>query len=117
VSNIIRLKNQAQQMVRALKLEFLSSKVRSEISEPDEIGTMQMKYKVVEYYARVNVLICSNYYGIGHFRKNCPHKGESICKMYAEKCSNFKEHLRSGIRKRILKIWYSVKINIQVFIF
>jgi hypothetical protein len=57
VSNIIRLKNQAQQMVRALKLEFLSSKVRSEISEPDEIGTMQMKYKVVEYYARVNVFV------------------------------------------------------------
>jgi hypothetical protein len=72
VTNIIRLKNKSQQPVRAVKLECLSAKVRNEILESGDIGIMHMKYRVVEYYAQANVLICSNCYGIGHFRKNCP---------------------------------------------
>jgi hypothetical protein len=101
VTNIIRLKNKSQQPVRAVKLECLSAKVRNEILESGEIGIMHMKYKVVEYYAQANVLICSNCYGIGHFRKNCPQKEEVTCRTCGEKCPNLKEHQCSGILKCI----------------
>ncbi|CAF2645748.1 unnamed protein product [Rotaria sp. Silwood2] len=105
VENIVRLKNKAQQPVRAVKLEFLSPKVRGEILEAGEIGIMHMKYKVVEYFAQANVLICSNYFGIGHFRKNCPQKEESTCKTCGEKCSNLNEYQCSGLLKCIHCGW------------
>lgn len=62
---------------------------------------MHMKYKVVEYFAQAKVLICSNCFGIGHFRKNCPQGTESTCKTCGEKCANIKEHQCSGIVKCI----------------
>jgi hypothetical protein len=77
IKDIIRLKNKAQQPVRAVKREFLSSKLRNELIEEGMISIMHMKLKVVEYYSQANVLICSNCCRIGHFRKNCPQKGES----------------------------------------
>ena len=101
VVNIIRLKNKAQQPVRAVKLECSSSVVRNEMLEVGEVGIMHMKYKVVEYYAQANVLICSNCYGIGHFRKNCPQKQEVTCRTCGDKCANLKEHQCSGILKCI----------------
>ena len=99
IANIIRLKNKAQQPVRAVKLEFLSSKRRDEILLAGEISVAHMKLKVVEYHAQANVLICSNCYGIGHFRKNCAQKNESTCKICGEKYVNLKDHLCSGVLK------------------
>ena len=80
ISNIIRSKNNAQQPVRAVKLEFLSSDIRNTILAAGEISILHMKLKVVEYFSRANVLICSNCYEIGHFRKNCAQKNEATCK-------------------------------------
>ncbi|CAF4422463.1 unnamed protein product [Rotaria sp. Silwood2] len=99
IAAIIRLKNKAKQPIRAVKLEFLSTKLREEILEAGEISAMHIKYKVVEFFAQANVLICSNCYGIGHFRKNCPQKNESTCKTCGEKCANLKDHLCSGVLK------------------
>jgi hypothetical protein len=101
IANIIRLKNKAQQPVRAVKLEFLSSKARSETLEAGEVAVLHMKLKVVEYYSQANVLICSNCYGIGHFRKNCPQKEVSTCKTCGEKCQNMKDHQCTGVLKCI----------------
>ena len=101
IVNIIRLKNKAQQPVRAGKLEFLSSKRRDEILLAGETSIAYMKLKVVEYYAQVNALICSNCYGIGRFPKNCTLNNESICKIYGEKYVNLKDHLCSGVLKCI----------------
>ena len=101
ITNIIRLKNKAQQPVRAVKLEFTSTRLRDEILEAGVISVLHMKLKVVEYYAQANVLICSNCYGIGHFRKNCPQKEEATCKTCGEKCPNLKDHQCSGVLKCI----------------
>lgn len=99
VANIIRLRNQAQEPVRAVKLEFLSSKLRNEMLENGEISVLYMKYKVVEYYAQAKVLFCSNCYRIGHFKKNCPQTNEVTCRICGEKCPNLKDHHCSGIVK------------------
>ena len=101
ITQIIRLKNKAQQPVRAVKLELLSSEARDEILSAGEISVMHMKMKVVEYYSQANVLICSNCFGIGHFRKNCPQKEESTCKTCGEKCANLNDHQCSGVLKCI----------------
>ena len=101
IANVILLKNKAQQPVRAVKLEFLSTKLHDEILAAGEISILYMKLKVVKYYAQANVLICSNCYGIGHFRKNCVQKNKSICKTCGEKCTNLKEHQCSGVLKCI----------------
>ena len=101
IANVIRLKNKAQQPVRAVKLEFLSTKLRDEILAAGEISISYTKLKVVKYYAQANVLICSICYGIGHFRKNCAQKNESTCKMCGEKCTSLKEHQCSGMLKCI----------------
>jgi len=97
ISNIIRLKNRAQQPLRRVKLEFLSSKLRNEILEDGGISVMYMKFDVVEYYPQPKVLICTNCYGIGHFRSNCRQKGESTCKTCGEKYPNFEGHQCSGV--------------------
>ena len=99
IGNIIRLKNKARQPVLAVKLEFLSSKQRDEILLAGEISITHMKLKVVEYHAQANVLICSNCYESGHFRKNCTQKNESTCKICREKYVKLKAHLCSGVLK------------------
>ena len=101
VAEVIRLKNKAQQPVRAVKLEFRSADLREELLRKGEVSVIHMKYKVVEYYAQANVLICSNCYGIGHFRKNCPQREECTCRTCGEKCQNIKEHQCSGVPKCI----------------
>ena len=101
IANVIRLKNKAQQPVRAVKLEFMSTNLRDEILAAGEISISYMKLKVVKYYAQANVLICSNCYGIGHFRKNCAQKNETTCKTCGEKCTSLKEHQCSGVLKCI----------------
>jgi hypothetical protein len=101
IADIIRLKNKAQQPVRAVKLEFLSAKARSELLETGEIAAMHMKFKVVEYFSQANVLICSNCCGLGHFRKNCPQKEESTCKTCGDKCQNLMDHQCSRVPKCI----------------
>ena len=99
VVNVIRLRNKAQQPIRAVKLELTSAKERNELLNAGEMGILHMKFKVVEYFAQARVLICSNCYGIGHFRKNCPQKEEATCKTCGEKIANIKEHQCSGIPK------------------
>ena len=101
IAEVIRLKNKAQQSIRAVKLEFLSSKARNEMLEAGEISVMHLKLKVIEFYTKANVLICSNCYGIGYFKKSCPQKSESACKTCSEKVVNLKEHRCSGIAKCI----------------
>ena len=101
ITKVIRLKNQSQQPVKAVKLEFLSPGTREEILSAGEISVMHMKLKVVEYFAHANVLICSNCCGIGHFRKNCPEKEVTTCKTCGEKHQNLEEHQCSGILKCI----------------
>ena len=58
VANVIRLKNKAQQPVRAVKLEFETVKARNDVLGEGVISAMYMKHKVVEYYAQANVLMC-----------------------------------------------------------
>lgn len=101
VTNVIRFKNKAQQPLRSVKLEFTSAEARDSILDAGEINIMHMKYKVVEYFSQAKILICSNCYGIGHFRKNCPQGTESTCKTCGEKTANLKEHECSGIVKCI----------------
>ncbi|CAF4123578.1 unnamed protein product [Rotaria magnacalcarata] len=98
IADVIRLKNKAQQPVRAVKLESLSTKLRNEILEANEIMVMHLKLKVVEFFTQANVLICSNCYGIGHFKKNCNQKNESTCKTCGEKCANLKDHQCSVVK-------------------
>lgn len=99
IISVIRLKNKAQQPVRAVKLELNSSAARTEILEKGELTVLHMKYKVVEYMAQLNVLICSNCQGIGHFRNSCPEKNQSTCKTCGDKYSDAKDHQCSGILK------------------
>ena len=101
VANVIRLKNKAQQPIRSVKLELLSCKLREEILAEGVIPILHMKMKVVEYYSQANVLICSNCFGIGHFRKSCTQKNESTCKTCGEKCANLNDHQCSGVLKCI----------------
>jgi chemotaxis protein histidine kinase CheA len=101
IINIVRLKNRAQQPVRAVKLELGSSKLRNDLLSTGEISAIHMKFKVVEYFAQANVLICSNCYGIGHFRKNCPQREEATCKTCGDKCPDLKDHKCSGVAKCI----------------
>ena len=101
IVNVIQLRNKAQQLIGAVKLEFGSAKARKDIPETGEITISHLKYKVVEFYAHANVLICSNCYGIGHFRKSCPQKNEATCKICGEKSANLKDHNCSGIPKCI----------------
>ena len=49
---------------------------------------MHTKYKVVEYFGKPRVFICSDCCGIGHFRKNCPEGDEATCKTCGDKCSD-----------------------------
>ena len=99
ITDIIRLKNKAQQPVRAVKVEFLSVQERDSLLEAGELSAMHMKFKVIEYFVQAKVLVCSNCYGLGHFRKNCPQKEESTCKTCGEKYQNVKDHQCSGVAR------------------
>ena len=101
IVNVIRFKNKAQIPVRAVKLEFCSPNARNAVLREGEMSVMHMKYKVVEYYALANVLICSNCHSIGHFRNNCPQSGEATCKVCGDKCADMKAHECSGVAKCI----------------
>jgi hypothetical protein len=101
IAEVIRLRNKAQEPVRAVKLEFVTVTARNELLKEGEIWICYMKLKVVEYFAQANVLICSNCCGIGHFRKNCPQKDEATCKTCGEKCKSINDHQCSKILKCI----------------
>ena len=85
--------------MRAVKLEFSSPKARDSVFQDGAVSVMHMKFKVVEYYALANVLICSNCHGIGHFRNNCTQNGEATCKECGDKCADLKAHNCSGVSK------------------
>ena len=101
IVNVIRFKNKAQVPVRSVKLEFCSPNTRNAVFREGEVSVMHMKYKVVEYYAVANVLICSNCHDIGHFRSRCPQSEEAACKVCGDKRPNLKAHECSGIAKCI----------------
>lgn len=99
IVNVIRLKNKAQQPVKAVKLEFKSVESRKEILDAGEISALYMKYRITEYFSQAKVLFCSNCQRLGHFRKNCPQQEEATCKVCGEKSSDLKEHQCSGVAK------------------
>ena len=101
IVNVIRFKNKDQQPLRSVKVELVSAEARDKLLDDGEVSIMHMKYKVVEYFAQAKVLICSNCYRIGHFRKNCPQGDEATCKTCGEKSGNLKEHQCSCIIKCI----------------
>jgi hypothetical protein len=81
IVDVIRLKNIAQQLVRAVKLEFKSAKPWKDMLEEGGISVMHMRHKLAECSAQANVLICTSGCAIGHFRKNCPQTGEATCQV------------------------------------
>jgi hypothetical protein len=60
-----------------------------------------MRFKLVEYLALANVLICSRCRGIGHFQKNCPQQDQATCNTCGEKYVNVKDHACTGVPKCI----------------
>jgi hypothetical protein len=54
------------------QLSAVIQNVALDIDWKDFTADLQSNYKVVEYLALANVLICSRCMGIGHFQKNCP---------------------------------------------
>jgi hypothetical protein len=98
---VVRLKNRNLQDLKVVKIEIKSVKTRNEILEQKFIGIASIRYKIVEYLALANVLICSRCMGIGHFQKNCPQQDHVTCKICGEKCSDIKAHECSGEPKCI----------------
>lgn len=71
VVNVICLKNRNQQLIKAVQLEVKSNKVRKYILASKKRLIGGISYQMNEYMAQAHVLICCQYMGIGHFRKNC----------------------------------------------
>jgi hypothetical protein len=101
IVKVVRLKNRMQQELKLVKIEIKSVKVRNEILEHKFINIANIRYKVVEYLALANVLICSRCMGIGHFQKTCPQQDQVTCKTCGLKCSDIKLHACSGVPKCI----------------
>ena len=101
VSEVIRLKNRAQQAVRAVKIVFSCVKARNEALQRKEMSIDHMKYRVVEYFTPAQVLICGNCCEIGHFQKNCPHRDKATCKTCGVSYADIKTHVCSGVPKCI----------------
>jgi len=96
VVNVIRLKNRNQQFIRTVKIEFGGVSARDDVIQRKEMSIDYMKYKVVEFLAPAQVLICGNCCEIGHFQKNCPLKDMTVCKTCGAQCTNIKIHECSG---------------------
>jgi len=101
IVKVIRLKNRNLQDLKSVKVEIKSVKIRNEILEHKFISISNMRYKVVEYLALANVLICSRCRDIGHFQKNCPQQDQVTCNTCGEKYVNVKDHACSGVPKCI----------------
>lgn len=96
VVNVIRLKNRNQRPVPTVKIELNCGNIRESILQHKQMNIGYISYKVVEYLAPVQVLLCGNCCEIGHFQKNCPLKSGTICKTCGEKCMDIKNHECSG---------------------
>lgn len=90
--NVIRLKNRNQRPVPMVKVEFACRATRESILQSKRMNIGYMNYKITEYLAPVQVLICGNCCQIGHFQKNCPLKNVTVCKTCGEQCPDIKEH-------------------------
>lgn len=101
VVNVIRLKNRNQRPVPTVKIELTCAATRESILQHKYMNVGYISYKVVEYLAPMQVLICGNCCEIGHFQKNCPLKNETICKTCGDKCIDIKNHECSGQLKCI----------------
>ncbi|CAF1415288.1 unnamed protein product [Adineta ricciae] len=101
VVNVIRLKNRNQRPVPTVKIETSCATTRESILQLKQMNIGYINYKVTEYLAPAQVLLCGNCYEIGHFQKNCPLKDETICKTCGEKYRDIKEHECSGQAKCI----------------
>jgi len=103
VVNVIRLKNRNQQVIKAVKLELISDKVRKQILDSKRLRVGGISYEVVEYMAQAHVLVCSQCMGIGHFRKNCPQQQIHTCSICGDKSDDILQHKQrcTGISKCI----------------
>jgi hypothetical protein len=101
VSEVIRLKNRSQNLVRAVKVAFTRPESRNAVLQQKEMSIDHMKYRVTEYLSPAQVLICGNCCEIGHFQKNCPHRDKTTCKVCGTRCNDIKIHECSGIQKCI----------------
>ncbi|CAF1665278.1 unnamed protein product, partial [Adineta ricciae] len=101
VVNVIRLKNRNQRPVPTVKIETSCATTRESILQLKQMNIGYINYKVTDYLAPAQVLLCGNCYEIGHFQKNCPLKDETICKTCGEKYRDIKEHVCSGQAKCI----------------
>ena len=96
VVNVIRLRNRNQRPIPTVKIELGDNETKNTILQHKEMTIGYMKYKVVEYLAPMQILICGNCCEIGHFQKNCPLKDESVCKICGTKYADEKKHECSG---------------------
>ncbi|CAF3631335.1 unnamed protein product [Rotaria socialis] len=103
IVSVIRLRNSAQQDIKAVKLEFNSVISRKEMLDKKRVLIMGLSLDIVEYLAQAHVLICSQCMNIGHFRKNCTQKDTQTCTVCGEKTSDIRLHKAncSGIMKCI----------------
>jgi hypothetical protein len=97
VSDVICLSNKAHIPVRMVKLGFKTARSRNKVYEEGSISIMHMKLKVYENRPKARVLICTNCFQVGHFRKKCPQKNESTCEKCGEKYPNLTHHSCSDV--------------------
>jgi hypothetical protein len=96
-----RIRGEIKEQIGGYRLKFSFLDARNAVFKEGELSSLYMKYKVVEYYALANVLICSNCHGIGHFRNKCPQTGQATCKVCGGKWADLKAHECSGVAKCI----------------
>ncbi|CAF1305348.1 unnamed protein product [Adineta ricciae] len=94
ISNVIRMKNKNQAIIKMVKLEFSDYKQRDEILNNGKIFINSLTYDVDEYLAPARVLICSKCMAIGHFRKQCKQENET-CRKCGDTTPDMKQHLES----------------------
>jgi hypothetical protein len=97
VSDVICLSNKTNTPVRMVKLGFKTTRSRNKVYEEGFISIMHMKLKVYENRPKARVLICTNCFQVGHFRKACPQMNEATCEKCGEKYPNSTYHPCSGM--------------------
>ncbi|UJR07404.1 hypothetical protein I4U23_011690 [Adineta vaga] len=94
VSNVIRMKNKNQTIIKLIKVEFSDYAQRDEILNRGKIFVNALTYDVDEYLAPARVLICSKCMGIGHFRKQCKQE-QDTCRKCGDTTTDMKKHMET----------------------
>ncbi|CAF1343835.1 unnamed protein product [Rotaria sp. Silwood1] len=100
VKNIIRMKNKFQKDIKLVKIELSSSSIRDVLLNQKRINVNYITYDIIEYLAPANVLICSKYMTIGHFKNQCTQIKET-CRTCGEQIDDLKNHNCSKVEKCI----------------